>query len=333
MAARDVLTLNESTPQIVVPQVGDTYNMPRALTIGIGTITTAITVADLSATWNAGGVTFTGIKANITNTASASASLLMDLQVGGTSMVKFDKGGEAIFAASLSGSSQALRIYGDTNNVRVGATGTSASLNLHATTYVNVAVGSSNFVGFGSTSASAPSTGAALSFSSQPGFKLGRAPLSGGQNTTGYFLFDVEAHVDEKDVSGWKFVGQSAYASAATKITGGNVVFVGGDGASGSGGVANGGNVTLDGGTGYGTGTKGSVIVQSTTATPAGGSTVARLLFGTTAGFGIYYGSGAPTVSAAKGSLYLRSDGSTTNDRMYVNTNGTTTWTAVTTVA
>ena len=43
--------------------------------------------------------------------------------------------------------------------------------------------------------------------------------------------------------------------------------------------------------------------------------------------------SGAPTLSAAKGSLYLRSDGSTTNDRMYVNTNGATTWTAVTTAA
>lgn len=73
--------------------------------------------------------------------------------------------------------------------------------------------------------------------------------------------------------------------------------------------------------------------VCASTATPAGGSTSARLVFGTTAGFGVYYGSGAPTVSAAKGSLYLRSDGTTTNDRMYVNTNGSTTWTAVTTVA
>lgn len=69
------------------------------------------------------------------------------------------------------------------------------------------------------------------------------------------------------------------------------------------------------------------------TATPAGGSTSARLLLGTTAGFGIYYGSGAPTVSAAQGSLYLRSDGSSTSTRMYVNTNGATTWTAVTTAA
>jgi hypothetical protein len=77
----------------------------------------------------------------------------------------------------------------------------------------------------------------------------------------------------------------------------------------------------------------GTVTVASATATPAGGSTAARMTFGTTSGFGIYYGSGAPTVSAAKGSLYLRSDGTTTNDRMYVNTDAGTTWTAVTTAA
>lgn len=77
----------------------------------------------------------------------------------------------------------------------------------------------------------------------------------------------------------------------------------------------------------------GDATVRSDTATPAGGSSSARLLFGTTSGFGIYYGSGAPSVSAAKGSLYLRSDGAGTTSRLYVNTDGSTTWTAVTTVA
>lgn len=52
-------------------------------------------------------------------------------------------------------------------------------------------------------------------------------------------------------------------------------------------------------------------------------------------GIGIYAGSGTPNavVSAPKGSLYIRTDGSTTNDRLYVNTNGTTGWTNVTTAA
>jgi hypothetical protein len=73
------------------------------------------------------------------------------------------------------------------------------------------------------------------------------------------------------------------------------------------------------------------ITAAAGTATPANGSTAARLLFGTTAGFGIYYGSGAPTVSAAQGSVYMRSDGSTTSSRMYINTNGTNGWTTVTT--
>lgn len=77
----------------------------------------------------------------------------------------------------------------------------------------------------------------------------------------------------------------------------------------------------------------GVATLCAATATPAGGSTSARLLFGTTAGFGIYFGSGAPTVSAAQGSVYLRSDGSSTSTRFYVNTNGATTWTNVTAAA
>lgn len=77
----------------------------------------------------------------------------------------------------------------------------------------------------------------------------------------------------------------------------------------------------------------GSTSVRIDTATPAGGSTAARLLFGTTSGFGIYYGSGVPTVSAAQGSIYIRSDGSSTSTRLYVNTTGSTTWTNFTSAA
>jgi len=48
---------------------------------------------------------------------------------------------------------------------------------------------------------------------------------------------------------------------------------------------------------------------------------------------GIYFGSGVPTVTAPQGSLYLRTDGTTTNNRMYVNTDSAATWTGVTTAA
>jgi len=52
-----------------------------------------------------------------------------------------------------------------------------------------------------------------------------------------------------------------------------------------------------------------------------------------TASFGVFLGSGAPTIAAAKGSLYLRSDGSSSSTRLYVNSDGSTTWVAVTTAS
>ena len=75
----------------------------------------------------------------------------------------------------------------------------------------------------------------------------------------------------------------------------------------------------------------GNITADSGTAPAAGG--MAAFLASSTAGLGIYVGSGAPTVSAAQGSLYIRTDGSSTSTRLYVNTNGSTTWTNVTTAA
>jgi hypothetical protein len=72
-------------------------------------------------------------------------------------------------------------------------------------------------------------------------------------------------------------------------------------------------------------------VIISQAAIPAGGVAGRGLRFSSTANFGVFFGSGTPTLSAAKGSLYLRSDGSGPGDRMYVNTDGATAWTAVTT--
>ena len=77
----------------------------------------------------------------------------------------------------------------------------------------------------------------------------------------------------------------------------------------------------------------GAATILSGTAVPAGGTVGAGYKFSSVANFGVFFGSGAPSLVAAKGSLYLRSDGSTTNDRMYVNTDGAATWTNVVTSA
>lgn len=48
---------------------------------------------NLTQTWNAGGVTFTGAVINVTDTASAASSLLLDLQVNGASKFRVLKDG------------------------------------------------------------------------------------------------------------------------------------------------------------------------------------------------------------------------------------------------
>lgn len=75
-----------------------------------------------------------------------------------------------------------------------------------------------------------------------------------------------------------------------------------------------------------------SGVMESKNATAVTAGGVKAFSMGTT-GVGIYWGSGAPTVSAPQGSLYLRTDGSSVSTRLYVNTNGTTGWTNVTTAA
>jgi hypothetical protein len=67
-------------------------------------------------------------------------------------------------------------------------------------------------------------------------------------------------------------------------------------------------------------------------ATPAGGSSAANITIGS-ASVGHYIGSGVPSVSAAKGSIYVNTTASTASTRLYINTDGATTWTAFTSAA
>jgi len=122
-------------------------------TYDAGTLTTDKKVLDLSATWNAAGVTFTGVKFNVTDTASNAASLLMDLQVCGVSKLTVAKDG-AITASGRVNATQGLLVAGT-----FGGQGTWASINaiysngfLHASTYVNA----TTYYYFGGTTSSFP---------------------------------------------------------------------------------------------------------------------------------------------------------------------------------
>jgi hypothetical protein len=86
------------------PAIGNTT--PAAgtfttLTANNGTLTASAPVLDLAQTWDASGTTFTGLRVNVTDTASAAASLLADLRVGGSSRVSVNKNG-TIFASGVS---------------------------------------------------------------------------------------------------------------------------------------------------------------------------------------------------------------------------------------
>ena len=96
-----------------------------------------------------------------------------------------------------------------------------------------------------------------------------------------------------------------------------------------SGASALGGALTVTGTTGL----TGQLSVQTGTAPPAAGATTSGIKVSSTANFGIFWGSGAPTFSAAQGSIYLRTDGSSTSTRLYANTTGSTTWTSFTSAA
>jgi hypothetical protein len=64
------------------------------------TVTASTPLVDGTQTWNNAAVTFTGLKYNATDTASAAASLLMDLQVGGVSRFSVAKSGLVAFATT-----------------------------------------------------------------------------------------------------------------------------------------------------------------------------------------------------------------------------------------
>lgn len=70
----------------------------------------------------------------------------------------------------------------------------------------------------------------------------------------------------------------------------------------------------------------GTLNAVSTTSAAAGGLLCVAL---SSTGVGIYVGSGAPSISAVQGSIYLRTDGGA-NTRIYSNNNGSTGWSAMT---
>lgn len=128
MAAQEIITLLEGTPQLMAPQTGNTYSAPRTVTITPetntkalvltgGTVTASNPTVDITQTFNNGAVNFTGFKANFTNTASA-GYLMFDWQLAGSSKLSFD-GTTLLCASSIKAGTNlqaATSIWGNTNS-------------------------------------------------------------------------------------------------------------------------------------------------------------------------------------------------------------------------
>jgi hypothetical protein len=321
-------TLGVVRTQITVDQAGRTLTLPAAVSNGItgiqGYSSNVITFANTGtyefgfSTTNAGNAItifdlnrplsyYTNavtIAANTVSTSPGTGALVVSggLGVGGNLYVNGD-------------------IYGnvsvtDINVVSVTATGNVVSGNVNTTGAIT-AVGNVNG---GNIITTALVKGATVS-------ATGNA-IGGNVTTAG--LVSATGNIDGGNLR------TSGLISATGNITGGNVL----GGANVNATTLTGTTVSVSGNITGGNVLSSAVIsaagnatILSGTAVPAGGTAGAGYKFSSTTNLGVFFGSGAPTLAAAKGSLYLRTDGTTTNDRMYVNTNGSTTWTAVITAA
>ncbi len=79
------LTWASTTQTLTIAPTSTAAASALTITGQTGVLAASQPVINATQTWNAAGVTFTGVKLNITNTASSASSLLMDLQVGGVS--------------------------------------------------------------------------------------------------------------------------------------------------------------------------------------------------------------------------------------------------------
>lgn len=80
-------------PFVAGPRGSGSASASLPITGDGSTITASTPLIDGTQTWNNVAVTFTGIKANITDTNSASGSMLIDLQVGGSTKFNVTKAG------------------------------------------------------------------------------------------------------------------------------------------------------------------------------------------------------------------------------------------------
>lgn len=147
VSAAGAVTLNATGTS-----AGFTFSDPVTLASGVagnlsvvlGAIAADAQFLNGSATWNNAGVTFTGIFTDVTDTASAAGSYLMDLRVGNVQKFYVKKDGTALFAAGISATG--YKTGSGTQTVANGATTTIFAATAQGTYYVTCTVAGSTTI-------------------------------------------------------------------------------------------------------------------------------------------------------------------------------------------
>lgn len=118
----------------ILSESGSVLTLLGRLAINGGTVTASTPVLDLSQTWNYGAVTFTGLKFNVTDSASASASLSLDIQRNGSSVFSVSKVGNVAWNGSITINSDVILQRGAADVLEMRRTTSAQTFNLYGTT-------------------------------------------------------------------------------------------------------------------------------------------------------------------------------------------------------
>jgi hypothetical protein len=314
-------------------------NFPTAGTVGMMRVQVNITNTAYTMTLPAAvtlGITgIQGISANvITFAATGYYEFGFVTSDGGTTITVFDLNRPLSYYTNTVNVAATTSSTSTTTGALIVAGGMGIAGNLYVggdifgnVTVTDISLGNVSASGF--VSATGNVTGGNIStaglISATGTISAGGVVLTGNISANGYQgnTFSVTGNVTGANIIGIVAAGSNTITTLGN-ISGGNILTGGLISATAN---VTGGNIRTNGQVSA----TGNALFLSGTAVPAGGTAGAGIMMSSTTNLGVFFGSGAPTIAAAQGSLYLRTDGSSASNRLYVNTTGSTSWTSVTT--
>ena len=222
VTAAQLKTFMSASPTLVAPVVITEAVGSSALTLNGATQTSSFPVLSATQRWNNAATTFTAWKLNVTDTASAAGSLLLDLQVGAVSKVSVDKYGNLVLGSSAT--------------VLPGAPGSTvaainADLNIWNDVYMNDANSRLNLrsaMTLGWQSGAAATTGAPDSAFSRISAGIIGVGTGAQGSTAGQLSMAVSRVVPQATLPGTPTAGMIVAVNTATAPTPGVVLALGG---------------------------------------------------------------------------------------------------------